>query len=120
MTWLFAAKAFFGRIPTGIKWAIAAALCALAIVLAIKSYGNARYDAGVATEKAAWEAADARLREKASEAGIEASRQEIARQRVREAIVENEREKINEAVERGESPFDRMDGFNRDIGGGVQ
>lgn len=120
MTWLLAAKAAIGKVPAWIKWLFAAALLLGAFAIALRAYGNARYDAGVEAEKAAWEAADARLRAKAEAAGSQASEREKERQRARDAIVEDEREKIRDAVENGTSPFDAMPGFNAAVGGGVR
>lgn len=115
MAWLLAAKAFVGKVPTWVKWMVGAILLLGAFWLMLKAYGNSRYEAGAMAEKAAWEAADARLRAKDVEASAEANARENARQRARDAIVEEERQRINEAIERGESPFDSMDGFGNSV-----
>lgn len=109
----------WAAIPSWAKWLGGVLLLLGVVYLLIDAHGDSRYREGQATEKAAWEAAEARLREKAVEAGAEATRAEIVRQREREAIVEQERERINEAIERGDSPFDVMDGFTNAVGGGL-
>lgn len=105
----------WGRVPAWAKWA-ALGIAILALLMwAIKLHGDARYREGVATEKAAWEAAERKLHEKAQSAGQEADEAHHERAADYAAEVAEERSKVDDAIENGQSPFDSM--FDRNAGG---
>lgn len=77
---------------------------------ALDNYGDARYDDGVAAERAAWEEADRQLQIKVAKAQTEATASAIKREERHAVAVAEEREKINEAVAEGRSPLDVLFG----------
>lgn len=105
------------------KW-IGVALAALAVValifFAVRGYGNAKYEAGVLAERAVHEKAEQEMLERARQAGVKATEAERERQDEYERVEQEERVRINEALERGESPFDSMFGFGDAGAGGVR
>ncbi len=99
--------------PRAWKWVGILVLIALVIFLfwrALDNYGDARYDDGVQAERAAWEEADRQLQIKVAKAQTEATASAIKREERYAAAVAEEREKIDEAVAEGRSPFDVLFG----------
>ena len=91
------------------RWAwgaLAALILILGIFVAVKSYGNSRYDAGVKDTDAKWEEASKKLVEKSLKAEGVADTKAEARAEKHAATVAAEKEKIDEAVSEGRSPFD--------------
>lgn len=91
------------------RWAwigLGAVLLLLAFYVVLDRYGDARYDAGKADEKAAWDAAEAKFLKKAGEAEKKADAKAAAREADHIAAVAEERKKIDAAVSEGKSPYD--------------
>lgn len=77
-----------------------------AFYIALDAYGDSRFREGRAVENAAWKEAQDRLLAKAAEATGTANREDLARQLEHAAAVEQEKEKVDEAIADGTSPFD--------------
>ncbi len=105
-------KLISGPIPW--KW-IGVALAALAVVAAvigsIMAYGNARYDAGVSDTDKAWQLAAEKLKQESAASGKKADAAADARADDYQKRLEEEKEKIDEAVQAGDSPFDVLFGM---------
>lgn len=102
--------AFLGLMP---RWAwvlLGAALLMAAFYFALDAYGDSRYDAGKADEKATWKQAEAEFLKKAGEASTKADKQAAARAAEYAADVADERKKIDDAVKEGTSPLDAIFG----------
>ncbi len=111
---VLAAKAFLGGISPRV-WKILAIIAAILLCLwflyrAVDSYGDRREADGVAKEKAAWLEADRKLQEKVTRARGQADASAAHREAKHTAEVAVEREKINEAIADGRSPFDVLFG----------
>ena len=109
-----AVGAFFGGISPRVWKFLGIALAVVALLWlinhAIKSYGDVRYNDGVAAEKAAWQEADRQLQIKVIKSQAIATKDAVKREATYAAQVSKEREKINEAATDGRSPFDFMFG----------
>lgn len=93
------------------KWiaiGVATLLAVAAVFFAIDAYGDAKYDAGKAQSDKEWEAAADRLAQQGE--GSAAAADIPADQRAADYAkrLEDEKEKIREAVEDGRSPFDAL------------
>ncbi len=109
-----AVKAFLSGV-SGRTWAIIVgiglvALLAFMIYRGFVNYGDARENDGVLKERAAWEEADRKLQIKVAKAQTEATLNAAIREERHAAGVAHEREKIDEAVSEGRSPFDVLFG----------
>lgn len=95
------------------KW-IGIALAALAVVSAvafsIKAYGNARYELGVTDTDKKWQEAAAVLERQSKEAATSADKAAGQREADYAKRLEEEKEKLDEAVRSGDSPFDVLFG----------
>jgi hypothetical protein len=98
-------------VPLPRPWMIAtggALLVLLALAIFIVLWGNARYKAGESAADARWQEASARLERQArrsASAADQRAAQTIASHNER---VATEKEKIDEAVNAGRSPFDAL------------
>lgn len=97
-------------LPRWVWFAIGAGLLILAFYFLLDAYGDSRYREGKSDEAAAWKAAEAELLKKAANARTEADRNAAVREVQHAAKVEEEREKIDEAVRNGTSPLDVLFG----------
>lgn len=91
------------------RW-IGIGLTALMVALAIRAYGNARYEAGVVATDAAWKAAAEKLQEQSDKAGEDADLEAAMREADFAKQLEDEKGKIDEAVRSGSSPLDVLFG----------
>lgn len=99
-------------------WKFLGVIALIALVLflfwrALDNYGDARYDDGIAAERAAWEEADRKLQIEVAKAQTESTAGAVKREERHAAAVAKEREKIDEAVAEGRSPFDVLFGTQR-------
>jgi hypothetical protein len=95
------------------RWGIYAlgALLLIAAFLAERTaYGNRRFNAGEAHADEAWKKASDKLITKAANAGTKADTKAAARQADFAAKQEDEKEKIDAAVQHGSSPLDVLFG----------
>lgn len=76
--------------------------------LALDAWGDSRYRSGKADEKAAWQAASDKLIATAAASGDAATRNEVPRLTEQAAKVEEEKERLDAAIENGSSPFDAL------------
>jgi len=97
------ASKLFRAVPLRAWLIVGAALLALALVL---WYGQSRYAAGVRDADARWEAAAARLVKQAARSASAADRAEAPRLEDHAARVAEEKERVDEALDEGRSPFD--------------
>lgn len=101
----------FGVGPKAVK-IVLAIIAVIAIIGAfyaiLDAYGDSRYEAGEAHADAAWKAASDKLIAKSQGAGAAADKKAAAREAEFAADVEAEKEKIDEALDHGDSPFDVM------------
>lgn len=104
--------AFWKGLPEWVKGLIGAVVLLGLVWILVDAHGDARFREGRLVEKAAVDAANAALLAKAAESGVEAAKAEKARQEARMEAVSAEREKIDENIEAGRSPFDGLDGFS--------
>lgn len=81
-----------------------------AFYLALDAYGDSRYREGKADSDAAWQAASAKLVDKAHETAGKADVAAAARAEDFAAKQEEEKQRIDAAVKDGSSPFDVMFG----------
>lgn len=91
------------------RWAwvaLGAVLLIVAFYLALDAYGDSRYREGKRAADAAWQAASDKLIEDAAKAGAKADKKAAARAADFAAKQEQEKERIDHAVEQGSSPFD--------------
>jgi predicted DNA repair protein MutK len=89
-----------------IGWVLVPLLVLGAFYLALDAYGDSRFREGRAKEEAAWKAANDRLVQQAAEASTQADRMAVARAMDHAAQVEEEKERIDDAIANGSSPFD--------------
>lgn len=87
-----------------------ALLVILLLILAVLSWGQSRYDAGVADTDAKWEEAGRKLEGQARASGKAADVREADRIEDHAARMADQKEKIDEAVARGDSPLDALFG----------
>lgn len=87
------------------RWAILAGVVLL-IMTAVLWFGQSRYRAGVEATDAKWEAAGKKLADQARTSADAATRREAPRIAAHAAEVAVEKEKIDEALAEGRSPFD--------------
>lgn len=81
-----------------------------AFYLTLDAYGDSRFDAGKAKADAEWQEAHDRLIEQARRAGQKADQTAAAQAADYAAKVEDEKERIDEAVKEGSSPIDVLFG----------
>jgi hypothetical protein len=81
-------------------------LVVLIIWMSINAYGNARFDAGEKAADAKWEEASRKLQEKNLKAQGVADEKAEARAEEYVARAADEKERIDNAVQNGTSPFD--------------
>lgn len=99
----------FGLPRWGI-YALAALLLVTAFVAERHAYGNRRFNAGEDHADAQWKKASDKLIKKSANAGTKADKAAAARQADFAAKQEDERERIDAAVEHGSSPLDVLFG----------
>lgn len=97
------ASGLFRSVPPRVWLAAGAVLLAAVTVL---WYGQSRYAAGVRDADARWEAAATRLVKQAERSASEADRAEAPRLEDHAARVAEEKERVDEALDEGRSPFD--------------
>lgn len=81
-------------------------LLVVAVLLALDAWGDSRYRAGKAAEHAAWVAASDKLLKDAAAAGANADKAALGRAVDFAAKQEEERNRIDAAIEAGASPVD--------------
>jgi len=74
--------------------------------LSLDAYGDSRFREGRATGEAAWKAANDRLLKQAAQSADEADRVALAKAIDQAIKVEEEKERIDDAIANGSSPFD--------------
>jgi hypothetical protein len=94
-------------------------LLALAAVFGILQYGAAKFDAGEAHADAKWQAAAKKLEAQSEGAADAASKPADQREAVYVETLTKEKELIDEAIARGDSPLDALFGVRPDTGGGA-
>lgn len=107
-----AIPAIVKRVPRWAWIALGAVLLLVVFYIALDAYGDARYDKGKADADAAWIEAGNRLIAKSQKAGTKADKAAAAREADFAAKQEHEKERIDEAVAEGDSPFDVLFGAN--------
>lgn len=85
---------------------LAVALLIGAFYVMLDKYGDSRYDAGKRDENAAWKAAQDKLLAQAAQATTKADKVALAVTLEHAAKVEEEKEKVDEAIANGGSPLD--------------
>lgn len=105
-----AVPAIIKRIPAWAWIGLGAVLLLAAFYFALHAYGNARYDAGKKDADAAWIEASNKLIAKSQAAGTKADKAAAVRQADFAAKQEDEKEKIDAAVDEGSSPLDVLFG----------
>lgn len=110
MIGLAAAGAAMKRVPTWAWAVIGAAVLLIAFYIVLDRYGDSREQAGKDKADAAWKAASDKLIEKAAASGKKADTAAAARQADFSARVEDEKERMDAAVEEGSSPMDVLFG----------
>lgn len=98
------------RLYAMIGGAVGAVLIVVGIWLAITSYGDRRYRAGVDATDRKWEEASQRLKDEAARSATKADDRAAQRLDEFEEQVQEEQEAIDEAIENGSSPFDVLFG----------
>jgi len=78
----------------------------LAFYFMLDAYGDSRYDAGKIETNMAWKIAHEKLLAESAAAGGVADTEALAQQLDHFAEVEAEKEKVDEAIATGSSPFD--------------
>jgi hypothetical protein len=106
-----AVLAFF-KTPLGkyLGLAILFALLALAMWRWLDSYGDRRFDEGVAATDAKWQAESEKLRVQAAQSATRADDAAVNRLVEHVEQVAAEQEQVNEAIRNGSSPFDVLFG----------
>lgn len=99
----------FGLPRWGI-YALAALLLVTAFLAERHAYGNRRFNAGEDHADEQWKKASDKLIEKSANAGTKADKVAAARQADFAAKQEDERERIDHAVQEGTSPLDAVFG----------
>lgn len=95
------------------KW-IGVGLLALGLIFAVIMYGDAKYDAGKTAADNVWKAAAAKLEAESQGAADAADKPADARTKDYAAKLAVEKEKIDEAIARGDSPLDALFGVQPD------
>lgn len=95
------------------KW-IGVGLLALGLIFAVVMYGDAKYDAGKTDADNAWKAAAAKLEAESQGAADTADKPADKRAEDYAAKLAVEKEKIDEAIARGDSPLDALFGVQPD------
>lgn len=85
---------------------LAVALLVGAFYVMLDKYGDSRYDAGRRDEETAWKAAQDKLLAQAAAAATSADKTALAATIEHAAAVEEEKEKVDEAIANGTSPLD--------------
>ena len=98
------------KLPRWAWYAIGAVVIALAFYVMLDRYGDSRFREGKAAADAAWIAAHNKLIEDAANARGEADANAAAREAEFAVKVEDEKEKIDEAIKEGSSPLDVLFG----------
>lgn len=93
-----------------LAWAAIIIVAGFAIWLALDSYGDARYDAGVKDTDAKWEEASKKLEREAVKSATKADDKAAQRLEVFEEQVAREKEQIDDATRKGDSPLDVLFG----------
>jgi hypothetical protein len=83
-------------------------LLLIAALLALDAWGDSRFRAGKADEKAIWQAASDKLIKEATVSAEAADRKEVPRLVEQAAKVEQERNRIDAALENGTSTIDAL------------
>ena len=96
------------KIPAPIWIGLAALLLGAALLFAIDRYGDSRERAGVEKTDAAWKAASDKLIEEAATAADAATRTQAPKIAAQAARAEEEKERIDAAIENGTSPVDAL------------
>lgn len=96
--------------------AVGAVAAIVIVVVLILSWGQSRYDAGEKEADARWVEAGRRLENQAAQSATAADRREALRIETHTARVAEEKEKIDEAIAAGSSPFDVLFGVRADPG----
>jgi hypothetical protein len=99
-----------GRVAKLVAYVAIPLLILAAFYLALDAYGDSRYREGEAHADAKWKQASDRLITKAANAGTKADKTAAARQADFAAKQEDEKEKIDAAVQHGSSPLDVLFG----------
>lgn len=107
-----AVPAIVKRIPAWAWIGLGAVLLMVAFYFALDAYGDSRYREGKKDADAAWIEAGNRLIAKSQKAGTKADKAAAAREADFAAKQEDEKERIDEAVAEGDSPFDVLFGPN--------
>lgn len=97
-------------IPKWAWYAIGGLALALAVFLAVRSYGNGRYDEGVTDTDAKWVEASDRLKEQAAQSATRADDAAVKRLEEFETQVEDEAKALEAAKAEGSSPLDVLFG----------
>lgn len=82
----------------------------IAFYMMLSVYGNSRYNAGKADTDAAWKIAHEKLLTESAQAKGAADVEALAREMDYFAEVEQEKEKVDEAIAQGSSPIDVLFG----------
>jgi hypothetical protein len=87
-----------------IGFVVVPALVVLGFYLALDAYGDSRFRAGVEKTDAAWKKANDKLVAQAASSATAADKQSTARAITYAAQAEEEKEKIDDAIQNGTSP----------------
>jgi len=98
------------RVAQVVAYVAVPLLVLLALYLTLDASGDSRFRAGRAQENAAWKAAEDKLLRRAATATTEADRNALAQTVEHAAKVEEEKEKVDDAIANGSSPFDVLFG----------
>lgn len=90
--------------------ALGLVLLCLFIWWRIDSYGDRRFDAGVANERGKWEAAEKKLKEDAAKSATKADDRAAARLEEHKEQIDEDRKAVDQAVRDGSSPLDVLFG----------
>lgn len=96
--------------PRWALYALGGLVLALALATALWLVRRDGFRDGRAAERAVWEEAERKLLKKVGEAEAKADKKAAAREAEHAAAVAEERKKIDEAVAKGDSPFDVLFG----------
>lgn len=94
------------RLAKVLAYVVLPLLVLAAFYFALDAYGDSRFREGRAAENAAWKEAQDNLLAKAAKSSAKADREAIAAQMDQAAKVEEEKEKVDDAIANGTSPFD--------------
>lgn len=98
---------FLKRVPVSVWIGLAAII---AFYFALDAYGDRQYAKGRSDEERAWKEASDKLIEKAQKAEVKADKAAAARAADYAVKVEDEKEKVDAALDEGSSPFDVLFG----------